>query len=43
MAPLSVWKCELPQAGSVTLGPPRQFPDEKPVWNWMYGIAAKAL
>ena len=43
LARISVWKCELPQAGSITLGPPHSTADQKSVWNWMYGIAAKPL
>lgn len=41
MAPFAVWKRELPQPGSITLGPPRDTPDQRLLW--MYGIAAKAL
>ena len=47
MAACTIWKRELPQGGSITLGPPREAGDEredqKPYWNWMYGIAAKPL
>jgi len=43
MAPLSVWRCELPQAGSVTLGPVHEASDDMTRRRWMYGIAAKAL
>lgn len=47
MATCTIWKCELPHGGSITLGPPREVGDEredqKPYWNWMYGIAAKPL
>ena len=41
MAPFAVWKRELPQAGSITLGPPREAPDQRLLW--MYGIAVKPL
>ena len=41
LAPFAVWKRELPQAGSLTLGPPRQTTDERIMW--MYGIAVKPL
>jgi hypothetical protein len=41
MAPFAVWKRTLPQAGSVTLGPPHASTGENPLW--MYGIAAKPL
>ncbi len=44
MAPFAVWRHDLPQGGSLSLGPPR----DSPVGNsstplWMYGIAAKPL
>ena len=41
MAPFAVWKRDLPQAGSVTLGAPREA-SEQPML-WMYGIAARPL
>jgi|JI6StandDraft_1071083.scaffolds.fasta_scaffold07358_3 hypothetical protein len=41
MAPFAVWKRELPRPGSITLGPPRDHPDQRLLW--MYGIAAKPL
>ncbi|HSI63098.1 MAG TPA: hypothetical protein VLE43_08260, partial [Candidatus Saccharimonadia bacterium] len=41
MAPFAVWKRELPQAGTITLGPPREAPDQRLLW--MYGIAVKPL
>ncbi|MBL9113995.1 MAG: FecR domain-containing protein [Verrucomicrobiaceae bacterium] len=41
MAPFAVWKRELQQAGSITLGSPRDTPDQRMLW--MYGIAAKPL
>ena len=41
MAPFAVWRRNLPQGGSVTLGPPRGSPDKDP--TWMYGIAARPL
>jgi hypothetical protein len=44
MAPFAVWRRDLPQAGSLTLGPPRDSTGEKPATPpWMYGIAAKPL
>lgn len=41
LAPFAVWKCLLPEAGSFTLGPPPEGPEDRP--HWMYGIAAKRL
>ncbi len=41
MAPFAVWKREIHQAGSITLGSPRETPDQRLLW--MYGIAAKPL
>jgi len=43
LARLSVWKREMPQAGSITLGPPHSPDEISTSWNWMYGIAAKPL
>jgi ferric-dicitrate binding protein FerR (iron transport regulator) len=43
LAALSVWKCEMREAGDITLGPPYQGTDEQRHFNWMYGIAARAL
>lgn len=39
--PFAIWKRELPQRGSITLGPARDTPDQRLLW--MYGIAAKVL
>lgn len=41
LAPFAVWKREMPDAGSITLGAPPDAPTDRP--HWMYGIAAKAL
>lgn len=44
MAPFSVWRHDLPQGGSLTLGPPRDSPAEHSATPpWMYGIAAQPL
>lgn len=44
MAPFAVWRRELPEGGSLTLGPPRDAPPENPLNpQWMYGIAARPL
>jgi len=44
MAPFAVWRHNLPQGGSLSLGPPRDAPVENsPTPLWMYGIAAKPL
>lgn len=44
MAPFAVWRRDLPDGGSVTLGPPRDGSGENPISPlWMYGIAAKPL
>lgn len=47
LAPCSVLKCELPQGGAITLGPARDAAESdsaaKSYWNWMYGVATKAL
>jgi hypothetical protein len=41
LAPFSVWKRLLPQAGDYVLGPPPVGPEDRP--HWMYGIAARKL
>ena len=41
MAPFAVWKCLLPDGGSIKLGPPGVATGE--IRQWMYGIAARAL
>lgn len=44
MAPFAVWRRDLPDGGSITLGPPRDGSGENPISPlWMYGIAAKPL
>lgn len=44
MAPFAVWRRDLPDGGSVTLGPPRDGSAENPISPlWMYGIAAQPL
>lgn len=43
LARLSVWKRVMPEAGSITLGPPHDPGETSTNWNWMYGIAAQPL